>query len=394
MVVSNEGGSLKAHFDLVIAGGRVIDPDADIDAFLDVGVNEGKVAAIAEGLRAGDGVLDATGCLVTPGLVDIHDHFFHGTGAPQRNPLIDLLPTGVTCAVEAGSSGSAHFAALRDLVIAPAPLTLYAWLNIDALGLTSHGYPRATSLELARIDEAIAVIGENPETIVGVKVLAPNTEPEIADGVELVRRAVTAAAATGTRVMCHVDGGTDLLAVLEVLRRGDIVTHCFHGNEPNIIDSEGVVRAQVWAARERGVLFDFAPCGGYHMAWGVAEAAAAQGFFPDLIGSDFVHLPDGDPSYDMTDCMTIMAGLGMELPEVVRAATTAAARAVNRQSLHGSLMVGQPADITVLAVEEAATTYHSKLDGPRTMHRTLRPRAVVRHGTIAWRHLEIAGLDS
>ena len=379
------------HLDVVITGGRVIDPANNVDAVLDVGMYEGKVAEFSTHL--GDGAVtrvDATGCLVTPGLIDVHDHFFHGTGAPQRNPWTDLVPAGVTCAVEAGSSGSANFDALRDLVIAPAPLTLYAWLNVDALGLTSHGYPRARSIELARVEEAIAKIDANRDRIVGVKVLAPSAGAEATDGPELVRRAVTIAAATDTRVMCHIDGGTDLLAVLEVLRSGDIVTHCFQGNEPNILDSAGAVRPQVWAARERGVLFDVAPCGGYHMSWRVAEAATAQGFFPDLIGSDFVHLPDGDPSYDITDCLTMMAGLGMPLPDVIRAVTTSAARAIDRQAAHGSMAIGRNADVTVLSVSDTPTVYQSKLDGSRTMQHVVRPRAVVRHGKVAWLDPDLA----
>lgn len=370
------------RYDLVIGGGRVLDPALGRDQRLDVGIAEGRVVSVGSGLGPSLQRIDASGNLVLPGLVDVHGHFFHGTGFPQMDPRHDLIPTGLTCAADAGSAGAANFTVFREYLIDDAPLHLYAWLNIEVLGLTAHAYPRVRSLDLAIVEEAVDTIQANRDVIVGVKVLAPSEGPQASDGPELVRRAVEAAAITGTRVLCHIDGGTDLVAVLGLLRAGDIVSHCYQGHEPHLLDQHGRVRPQVWAARERGVLFDMCPGGGYHFAWAVAEAAAAEGFFPDLIGTDYVHLPPPDRPFSITDCMSIMLGLGMPLPQVVEAVTAGPARAMDRGHRHGSLGIGGTADVTVLSLQDEAATYPSTLDGTRTFARRFRSVATIVGGVV------------
>jgi dihydroorotase len=405
----------------VISGGRLIDPSQGIDAERDLQIADGKVVggSVAGGSVAGGSVaggkvaagvtggsvpgagsaaeaevFDAAGLIVTPGLVDIHTHFFYGMTSMAVDPRSAFAETGVTAAVDAGTSGSANFVNFKTFILEPAQLHLYGFLNLYVIGFAAGpgDAPRyltgMSPLDIALVDPAAKMIARNPDRLVGVKVLAPHAgSPFTAQTAELVGRAVEIATRSQTRVMCHIDGGADLSAVLDQLRAGDIVTHCFQGKDPNILDESNKIRPVVAQARQRGVLFDFAPADHHHFSWAVAAAAAQAGFWPDTISTDMANPVRGEPAFaSLPECMSMLLDVGMPLADVVAAATSRAAAAAGLAHRHGSLAVGRAADVTVLKIVEEPKEYRSMRDGEtRTVARRLVPVATMIGGTWLWR---------
>jgi dihydroorotase len=92
-------GYSQTRYDLLLQGGHVIDPKNGISAVRDVGIQDGRIAAVAPHLDAKDALktVNASGLYVTPGLVDIHVHVYAGTG--ERGSYAgdnSLYPDGFT----------------------------------------------------------------------------------------------------------------------------------------------------------------------------------------------------------------------------------------------------------------------------------------------------------
>jgi dihydroorotase len=380
---------------IYLAGARVIDPSQNLDAEGDVLVADGQIASIGESAKPPSGaeVVDGSGLILTPGLVDIHTHFFYGLTSMAIDPRTAFGGSGITAAADAGTSGAANFMNLKTFILEPSAYRLFAFVNLYVLGFAggpgdSPRYLKGVPpLDLALVDQAARIIARNREYLVGVKMLAPREGSEITGLTgEMVRRAVEIAETSGTRVMCHVDGGEPLSTVVGPMRAGDIITHCYHGKTPNIIGDDGRVRPEILDARARGILFDFAPADWHHFSWSVLEAAVSQGFWPDTISTDTATAMKGDPPFaTMPDCMSMFLDVGMPLTEVVAAATTRPAAAIGKEKVIGSLAPGRVADITLLRLIEAPKTYRSMREGEsRTVKTRLAPLATMTGGEWLW----------
>lgn len=378
---------MAPKYDLLVKGGEVIDPAQGIHAVQDVAFTDGKVAAIAAGIPASDAteVYDATGMLVTPGLVDIHEHFYYGVKSICVDPRKDILPTGVTCAADGGTAGSKNYYNLRDLIIKPSALHLYEFLHIAELGQLGGNGLR--TLDMANVESAVRIIERNRDTIVGVKVQLPGpNSPFASDAVELLKRAVEAGERSGTPVLCHIAGGIEMGTLFEILRPGDIVTHCFASDEPTFIEN-GKVRPEVWAGVKKGVRLDISPAGNSsHFGWTVAETCAREGLWPDIIGTDLAN-PNkarNDVMHHVPDCISMMMSLGMPLDLAIAAATTNPANAMGKGDLHGSLRIGDCGDAAVLRRERGQFDYMASGREIRTIDARLAPIATINQGTLAW----------
>ncbi len=386
----------------VIKGGHVVDPATGIDGVCDVEISDGRIEYVGEARPVGaDAVtFDASRYLVLPGIVDIHAHFYHGVTAMSVNPGEVFPSVGTTVAIDAGTAGAINFHGLRTLIIDTAPLDLYAFVNINWLGMvTGPGdsfrfAPGVDQMAMIDVDATARVIAANRDRVIGVKVLAPKAgSAHVSKTHELVSLAVRAAEESGTKVMVHVHGGAPLATVLSVLRPGDILTHAFHSGTPNILDDDGRIRPEVREARERGVIFDFAPGDHRHFGWSVLETAAAAGIWPDTLSSDFGNPSSGDitsharspePFASVADCMSMLLHTGLPLVDVVRAATSGAAEAVGLESRHGSLQPGRSADITLLELVDEPFTQPSMGQEVRTIERQFRPGATMVRGAWLW----------
>lgn len=348
-------------YDLVLRGGHVIDPAAGIDGRRDVAFSNGRVAAVEDELPADNAkeIVDATGCIVTPGLIDLHTHVYWG-GTPLGVDAERLAPqSGTTTYVDAGSAGAGNFLGFRRHVMDRARVRIVAYLNISFAGI--FGFSRRLMVgECAEINlcdprEAVACIRDNADAIVGVKVRSGRIAGGTS-GIAPVDIALEAADKAGLPVMAHIDEPPPgRLEVLDRLRPGDVLTHCYRPFPNAPVDGAGRIRSDMHEARSRGIIFDI----GHGMGsfdFSVARTMIADGFAPDVISSD-LHLfcVDG-PAFDLLVCMSKMMVLGMPLNDVVRATTQRPAEAIGRGDL-GTLEVGAVGDASVLKLMPGRFVY-------------------------------------
>lgn len=394
--------TLSVGYDLLLKGGRVIDPEEGLDDVLDVAFDDGRVAQVAATIAPEDAgiVFDATGKLVLPGFVDIHAHLYHGATALSWHPD-ELASTGVSCAVDGGTTGWTDLGRFREEIIDRAAISTYAFVNVMPAGLTRLGHAGAPNPDPDAIAETIEVIRRHRDVVIGVKVMLPSEgSPMVDRSLEWLQAATQVAAATETRVLCHIDGGLALSILIDQLRPGDIITHCFQGKHPAVVGPDGAVLPEVWAGRRKGIVFDMAP--GYtHFDWSIAEGATRDGFWPDVISTDYSHFVmrgalarlDIDPSHyldpaggerinRMDDSMSMMLHLGMPLREVVAAATSRAAAAIGLSARHGSLGVGRSGDAVVVEESRGPRSYTGRLGEPRQASGGLIAVATVSRGVL------------
>ena len=267
------GGSARAamapddKFDLLIKGGDALDPSQSLRGKRDIGIRYGVIEAVEADIPASRGlrVLDATGKLVTPGLIDLHCHIFP-YGSAIGIPADELVPYQcTTTCVSAGDAGANNFAAFRRYVVAQTRTRLYAFVHIANMGLAPFPVAELYNIDFAQVDTAAKAVGENADIVLGVKVRM--SENVIAkNGLEPLKRAIAACerAGTGAKVMCHIGGveTPELMSqILDTLRPGDILTHAYSG-APNIggaftnIVQDGKLLPAALAAKQRGVIFD------------------------------------------------------------------------------------------------------------------------------------------
>ena len=371
-------------FDLLLAGGRVIDSRHGLDAECDIGVRDGRVAAVGVDLprAVATAIRDVRGLLVVPGLIDLHTHIYHKATSYGVDPDAVALRSAVTTMIDAGSAGASNYAGLRDFVMAPARTRLLAYLNISFAGIFAFErgvmVGEAAIRDLLSVEHCRAVAQANLDTIVGIKVrLGAAVSGEV--GIEALDRAIGAAEPLGLPVMTHI--GKPLPGYVEILARmraGDVLTHCFRPAPNAPVDAAGRVLPALRAARERGVLFDI----GHGMgAFGFesAEAALADGFAPDIISSDVHALSVNGPAYDLLHTMSKLLNCGVPVEAVIAMASDAPARALRKDEL-GHLGVGAPADISLLRVAEVPMSFVDAVGVRRDGVRLLRPAGLLRAG--------------
>ena len=346
-------------FDLVIKGGEVLDPSQGLRGKRDIGMRYGRIEALEADIPAAraNRVMNAAGRLVVPGLIDLHAHVFtSGIGIPADELV---LYQGTTTAVSAGDAGASTFATYRRYATAQSRTRIFAFVHIANIGLSAFPVGELFNIDFAQTEAAAKTLAENADFAIGIKVrMSQNVIAR--HGIEPLKRAIRACELAGTngRVMCHI-GGVETVhlmsLILQTLRPGDILTHCYSG-APNDdgkftnIVQDGKLLPAALEAKKRGVLFDVGHGGG-SFDYTVAEAAIAQGCPPDTISSD-IHVYSGNSAGQpyLTNVMSKFLNMGYSLEQVVTMATANPAKIINRIPKHGTLQVGAPADATLLDV--------------------------------------------
>jgi dihydroorotase len=360
-----------ATYDLIVKGGRVIDPSLGIDAVRDVAIAGGRIAAVEASIAAESApdIIDARGKLVVPGLIDVHTHAARSKDGPAL-----ALKDGVTAYIDAGSQGADHIDATAA-VARTGPNLGKVLINIARTGIL----PDGELMDLSRADVAMArgAIARNRDMIVGVKArLSDNVAGR--NDLEALRRAQEAAAPFDLPVMIHMGQSVSpMRAILALLKRGDIVTHLYAPAPNGILDENGRVLPEVLAARRRGVWFDLANGRNGHVTWDVAERAMAQGFAPDTLSTDWNTESPKTGVIDFPNVMSKFLLLGMPLDQVIARATVNAARMFDAFSDRGTLNVGAPADVAVLELKEGTFEFLDNYEGKRTGRQRLFPIATV-----------------
>jgi len=371
-------------FDLLIKGGELLDPSQNLRAKRDIGIRFGKIEALENDipLERALRILDASGKLILPGLVDLHSHVYP-YGSALGIPADELIPYQGTCTmVSAGDAGANNFAAFRRYVRAQTRTRLYAFVHIANIGLAGFPEPELFHLGFAHPEVCGKTVAENADIAIGVKVRMSEDVINQA-GSEPLKRAVRAAeiAGGGARVMCHIGGvaNVDLMReILNTLRKDDILTHCFTGyrnkagNATNIVQ-DGKVLPEALEAKRRGVVFDIGHGGG-SFDFTVAEAAMQQGVMPDTISSDIHVFSGNSPGMPyLTWVMSKFMALGFPLEQVVRMASAVPAGIINRLPKLGTLQVGAPGDASIVEIVNGPVEFVDTRNNKRSGNAYIRP---------------------
>jgi dihydroorotase len=373
---------MSEPYDLLVKGGTVLDPASNLHALLDVAVADGRIAALAPDLapESATRVIDATGCYVTPGLIDFHIHAYWGVNPYGFNADPVCLASGVTTAVDAGSAGAVNFPGYARFIAEPARTRMLGFVCV-----AQHGVLRSTGeledLRYADAEGAARMVGEHPDVAVGIKVRLHRSG--VADnGREALRLAVQAGEAAHAPVMVHIgDTAISLEEIVETLRPGDVVTHCYTPLRPSIVDEGGRLRDAVRRAHERGVLFDVGHAG-RHLEFGLVRDAMGDGLPPDIISTDLHTIPNMPPVIDLPTTMTKFLALGMPLDRIVAACTVNPARAIGWDDRIGSIAVGREADLAVLEIRSEPTPLHDSTGGELLADRRIAARWTIRKGEV------------
>lgn len=348
-------------FDLVIAGGRVIDPGSGLDRVADVGFADGRVAAIAPGLPRDNArtLVDATGKLVVPGLIDLHTHVYWGGTSLGVNADGIGPASGTTTFVDAGSAGAGNILGFRRHVIERSQVRILALLNISFAGIFAFSrrvmMGECGDLRLCDAREAVAAVREHAAVISGMKVRVGRHAGD-ASGLAPLNIALEVAEQMGLPLMAHLDDPPPSRnELVPKLRRGDILTHCFRGFPNAPVTGDGGVQDVILAARARGVVFDIGHGMG-SLSFDTARKMLAQGFLPDVVSSDIHSLSVEGPAFDNLVTLSKFLCLGVGLTDVLRMGSTAPARALSRPDL-GVLTEGGIGDAAVLELRRGRFDY-------------------------------------
>lgn len=370
-------------YDLIITGGRVIDPSQKFDQIADIGIRNQKIVEIKPQLtKKSAQTINASGKIITPGLIDLHAHCYpqaSAIGLPA-DELVYL--TGTTTFVDAGDAGANNFSAFKHYIAAQARSRMYAFLHISSIGLAGFPVGEMKNMEYANIDLAARTLNENTDILLGIKV-RESLDVVGENGIEPLRRAVLAAERSGVkgaRVMCHIGNAPgDLSVLLDTLRPGDILTHAYSGAGNNTVQNGKLIAAAL-EAKKRGVIIDVGHGGG-SFDFTIAEPAIQQGLIPNTISSDLHAYSGNSPSIPyLPNVMSKFLTLGFTINEVIAMTTSHPGKIINRDPLLGTLKNGASADITIFDLVEKPTEWLDTKGNKRLGQMAFVPFQTIRGG--------------
>jgi dihydroorotase len=378
-------------FDLVIKGGDVLDPSQSLRGKRDIGIRWGAIKAIENEIPAAKAskTIDATGKLVTPGLIDLHSHVYP-YGSAIGIPADELAQFQCTTTmVSAGDAGVNNLAALRRYIVAQSRTRLYAFVHIANNGLSAFPIAELYNIDNAQVEACAMALAENQDFLLGVKVrMSENVIYK--HGLEPLKRGIQACEMCGwpARMMVHIGGvetGQLMSDILNLLRPGDVLTHAYSGAPNNAgaftnIVQEGKLLPAALAAKQRGVIFDVGHGGG-SFDFTVAEVAIPGGCTPDTISSDIHVFSGNSPGMPyLPNVMSKFMLLGYTLEQVVAMVTTAPAKIINKAPKIGTLQIGAPGDVAIMELVEGPVSFVDTRNNKRDGKAILKPVQAVING--------------
>ena len=386
--------SAQVQYDLLLKGGHVIDAKNGINDVRDVAISAGKIAAVAPNIAASAArrVVDVSNLYVTPGLVDIHVHVFADTmqrdytGEHGVRPDGFTFRSGVTTAVDAGSSGWRNFEQFKKNVIEKSQTTIFAMINIVGAGMGGRNDVEQNVADMEP-DKTAEMAKRYRDVVVGVKIAHYKGPEWVA-----VERAVEAGKLANIPVMVDFADFRQERPFQELvgqkLRPGDIYTHTYLRAVP-MLDESGKVLPYLFAAQKRGIIFDVGHGAG-SFSWAQAVPAVKQGFYPNSISTD-LHVESMNAGMkNLLNVASKFLNMGMTLDQVIARCTWNPAREVRREQ-YGHLTPGAVADVAVLRLEQGNFGF---IDSARLrMNGTQRLSAEItlKNGQVVW---DLNGLAS
>ncbi|PKL24615.1 MAG: hypothetical protein CVV47_09255 [Spirochaetae bacterium HGW-Spirochaetae-3] len=375
-------------YELLIRNGTVVDPASGVNGAADVAIANGRVAAVGSlGDVPAERVVDASGCYVTPGLVDFHLHLapLAEIGVPGEAAC---FPSGVTTAVDCGSAGAGTWEGHRP-VVAASRLRVRAFLHVCSAGLATGRFTENADPRYYDEEKIGRLLREYPGELVGLKV---RQGAEIVGdlGLEPLRRTVELGEKYGVPVMVHCSNSpAPLPEMLDLLRPGDILTHAYQDKGHSLLDEGGRVCEAAWKARERGVVFDVANAN-VHFSFEVARRALAEGFLPDTISTDLTtrSLYRRPAVFNLAFVLSKYLCLGMDLGQVVARCTEYPARLLGMAGEIGCLATGARGDVAVFREIRRETEFGDRAGVLFRGDRLLRPVLTVKGGDVVYRDIE------
>jgi dihydroorotase len=373
-------------FDLVLKGGRVVDPSTDLDGLHDIAIENGKIARIAPAIPATEAarVIEVGGKLVTPGLIDLHAHVFEGVNRTGVNPDLGGVYSGVTTIVDAGSAGAATFAAFPRHILPACHTEVIPFLHICETGLAT--MPDIIAESSINLDDTLKTCAQHKGLIHGIKARMVSPALEIM-GMEMPKLAKRAAKESGIRLMVHI-GDTEkrydptvIRSLLPILEKGDILTHFFTANPGGVLDGNGKLVPEAREAADRGVWLDTAH-GRMNFSFDVGRRCIEQGLLPHCISTDLTVPGRIHTVHSMTEIMTRFLGLGFTLPQVVTMSTSNPAKAIGAEGRIGSLAVGRQADVSVLELRDGDWVVKDVVGASLRVSKAFVPFVTVKRGRV------------
>ena len=380
------------NYELVIKNGTVVDPAQGLHARKDVAFANGRVSAINDEIPVSEAreVLEANGCFVTPGLIDLHVHVFYGVSHFGIEPDPTCLARGATTVVDAGSAGADTFPGFRKYVIDVSDTRILAQLNISSQGMLTQEIGELENPDYADVGKACRMIERHRDIILGVKVRLTR-ESIVGSRAQMLplHRAREAADAAGLPIMVHPQDAwcESIDDILALMGERDILTHCFHDMACGILDENGRIRDSVYAAIERGVIFDVGHGAG-SFSWDVVQKAMAQGVEPTTISSDLHVYNVNGPVYDLVNVVNKFLYLGMSLDDALAKVTSIPAETILMPGQVGTLAVDAWGDAVVFELREGEFRLVDARGAAKIGSQKLEPVVVVKGGQVyRQRHL-------
>ena len=373
-------------YDLVIQNGRLMDPQGEIEGPGDIAVQGRKIVAVGQLLcNEAKQIVDASGCYVTPGLIDFHCHIALGVTDFAMPADLVQIPHGVTSLVDAGSVGAANFETFYRNNVANSQMTVKSFLHVSTMGLLTHRFTENIDPQLFDRERIKMLCEQYPDQIIGLK-LRQSKDIVGSFGLEPLRETVALADEIGLPISVHAsDSPGEVQETLEHLRPGDIFCHMYHQKGKTILDENGRVLSEVWTARERGVLFDLGH-GAFNFSGKVAVAAIKQGFLPDIISSDLSLLSlYKAPTHSFTYVLSELLNLGVSFREIIRRCTDIPGKLMGIAH-NGFLRVGQIADIAVFKIVEQDIHYVDRYNNEYAGNQLIQTQMTIKNGSVLYRN--------
>jgi dihydroorotase len=380
--------SSKPDCDLLIKGGTVIDPSQHLHAPLDVAVKDGKILEISQDIREARAqrVFSAKDKIVTPGFIDLHVHCYEGI-ADCLNADHYCLGRGTTTVVDAGTTGYLGIGRFVTDIVETSLTRVRPLVHICPVGPVTGLEHVLDNLNWVNPGKTAQAAIDNQPAVVGIKVhLSKSWSSSPKDHEKaFLKAALEAAEISRLPLMAHINETYyPLREHLDLMRRGDVFTHCFNGFPTDSpLDANGKVLPEVREARARGVIFDIAA--GYehpHFTLEVAEKCLQQDFLPDTISTDLNDVHAVQDVHDLPSMMSKFLALGMNLDEVIERVTIKPAQVFNFGAEVGTLKPGSEADIGIFELRQGTFEFTDGVGGKRLGHQMLVNHAVVRHGRL------------